>query len=239
MIKKLFYVTLFFTFAATPLLGVSFRLKSKPSGALLSTKSSIISSLALGTGLSIMYKAAYPRDEKYRSRAGRITYQQTEASPLYLLGSYMSLYVAAGAFFLLATSCSESYALYLWNNRTDQEIYDDAQATYRYTIQQTALPHYLVQQLVAAPTAQDKEHIKDLYTYANYNPLAIITTVLVPFKHHYKALLQRLNTTSNLLHRDAWLELKNNMKQELERIAFSTAILMDIQKSKQKNDLHM
>lgn len=228
MIKKLLCLTLFFTITVTPLMGTQFALQEKPSKPEPLSRPVYAAVKIVSIGAIVTTYMAL--DKKPTNNLIELLMRSTK-----ICLSVLSLGAATK---IIGDHVYFNSKAYLWDNRTNQEVYDDALATYENNLEQIDRLHVVAQQLTILPRIKLKEVqniLTQLYFEANYDPLAILVSRYRPLKHHYKALVERVEQHVGFLDSSQWDTLRKNMEKELEQFSTSIAFFDKIKKDQTNN----
>ncbi|MBA3537846.1 hypothetical protein H0X48_06720 [Candidatus Dependentiae bacterium] len=235
MIKQIICLTLSLTVGVMPLTGTQFKLNPGPDiSIILKTTDgndiAVCTSLAFG-GLLCTYIGLYTGDTKQRNNFGHIVYTANKRSYMLSLFGCLELLLGLGC---IAASEWERYKLYKWNHRTNQEVYDDAEATYRHVVKETAPFHLLAHEWINGTTIERKDYIEGLFANTGSSPLTTATTMRHLINDHLQGVKERLEKDTSLTNNTLWTTLKENMEQELSQIDSSYSVFYSIEQNRQK-----
>ncbi|MBA3954894.1 hypothetical protein H0X48_06250 [Candidatus Dependentiae bacterium] len=221
--QKILCLIVSFTITTIPLLGRSFVLRPKPAAIFLPKTGCALSTLIIAAEFLFFYKALSTSNEKHRDRKTDRIYYITKTPPqkTSLKSIYLNTCIMAGSIVFL----QKSLMLFNWIQRTNQEVYDDAQGSYNHITKQATSLHYLVQHLLEASTLAQKQQIKTDYTQSYCNALTTLELYYTILDDHYNALVEREKKGISTFSQNEWYLLKKNMESELSKLVLSIDFL--------------
>ena len=228
MIKQIFCLTLSLTLATSPLLGTRLVHQNKPTTILSKKGYTIARVTCLATLASFLYLIKPSQIQKKRTAQSRIFYTYATRPNKHAL---ILLYYSVLASTLVALfGFVDKLDLNSWNNRSNQEVYDDAFATYANIFTQmtstnyfakdpleayTTIHHFLTQNPRQAKRIMNE--LSNLYQDSSYKKYLLSEKKAI-LADHYDALKERLERDTNIANVHQWNELAEKMDNELKKL---------------------